>query len=255
MNNTKYDFTNDVIFKAVLKRNPNICKEIIERCIPGITLGEFEYVESEEEVIISNDVRKFRFDILAKNDTSFYNLEMMRYNDSIEKLTRKSLAMIDADQRIGSQRKDLLDSTCICLCTYDPFGLALPQYTIHSYIDEAKDYLYKDGREIIIITSEGLDLAREELKPIIQLLNHAPGNDKFSVSISKEVEKVLDSPRTQEIIMRMEDYEEFIKSEAAKNAISVERERLLMLIDELEKDGKIPADRLKEYLGKDLESK
>ena len=40
-------FTEDLIFKEVLKRNPEITKEIIRRCLPDIDVSSYELLESE----------------------------------------------------------------------------------------------------------------------------------------------------------------------------------------------------------------
>lgn len=40
-------FTEDLIIKEMLKRNPEITKEIIRRCLPDVDVSEYKLIESE----------------------------------------------------------------------------------------------------------------------------------------------------------------------------------------------------------------
>lgn len=216
----KINFTNDVVFKEVMVKQKELCKELIQRCVPDLKIEEIEIVESEKELAIGLTTKKLRIDAFTSNKETEYAIEMMTYRvKSIEKYGRYHQSMLDANLQIGKSPWELKDTIVIILCTYDPLGLGLPKYTIQSRIDEANEYVYKDGRRVVIVTAVGLQKAPEEIKPIVQLLANKPGNDTFTKQIQSAVENAKMEPEMRRYLMDWELKEQLMKEEFKKEGL------------------------------------
>ena len=197
-------FTEDTIFKEVLSKRLDICKELIERCAPDIQVGQLKLVETEKEIFVGKDRKVVRFDVLTKDDNRHYNIEMMTYQTNIERYIRYNQAMLDVDLTKGSHTDDLINTLIIVFCTYDPFRLGRPIYSIRSTIDDAENFSYNDGRRAIVVTPKGMDKADEKLLPVIQLLAKQPGNDAFTNNVNEAVKEARKSPETRRAQMNLE---------------------------------------------------
>ena len=209
----KTDFTTDIIFKEVLKKNLDLCKELIQRCIPELEIGDLEVIETEKELVVSDRTIRIRLDVMVSDRERQYNLEMMKGNRPIEKLIRYGHSMIDVNLEIGSNIDELSEVVVLYLCTYDPFGYGLPRYTLRNRITELPYVEYNDGSLTVVVTSKGIEDAPSELKPLIQLSQHNPGKDQFSRRILGEVGKIQQDPRVRKEIMEYEIWENLIRKE------------------------------------------
>ena len=142
---TDIDFTRDLVFKEVLRRNPNLCREIIRRCCPEVDTENMT-ISTEYEIIADTKDKRVRLDILSETDSRRIDLEMFTYDPGVVKTARYNAAMMDAQLPLGSVPDDLPDVTVIFLCTFDPLRYGLPVYTIVSKVEEMPDKDYNEGR-------------------------------------------------------------------------------------------------------------
>lgn len=216
------DFTNDLIFKAVLSSDIELCKELIARIDPETDTEDIRYVETEHEIIVGvKDEKRVRFDVMTRTDRTATDLEMFRYKPSgspelFSRTPRYNAAMIDAQLTKNHLPKDMPDVSVILFCTYDPLGLGEPVYRISSKVDGFPDYDYNEGRRIIILTDTGIEKAPDQLKPIIYLLSRQtePIDDKFYGKIQAAVSEVKTDPDVRRAAMILAEKYEAIREES-----------------------------------------
>lgn len=211
------DFTNDILFKEVLTRHKDLCKELIQRCLPDLEIEEIEYVESEKELSLGLEFKRIRVDAYTSDTHRKYAIEMMTYRiKSVEKYSRYHQSLLDASLEIGTDPNELKDTILIILCTYDPLGYQLPVYTIQSRINEADYSTYEDGRRIVIVTPMHAQKASETIRPLVQLLAKDPGEDDFTLNIQKAVQDVKIKPEVRRSFMIQELRDQAIREEARR---------------------------------------
>ena len=219
------DFTNDIVFKAVLTKNKELCKEMIARCVPDIEIGEIEIVESEKEVSTGIENKKIRIDAYTSDKRHEYAIEMMTYRiEEIEKYARYHQSMLDAQLELGSLPNMLKNTIVIILCTFDPLGMGLPVYTVGSMIKE-NGKAFEDGRRIVIVTSKGEEKASKEVRPIVQLLAKKPGEDRFTKEVQSAVENVKMKVDIRRALMDQELRDYLMKKEATEKGLQEGREK------------------------------
>ena len=83
-------FTNDLIFKQVLRNNPDILQEVLQICIPGIDASAFTIAESEHEIIVSIGNKRIRLDLITKSQSGdkVVDLEMFTYDPDLPMYAR-----------------------------------------------------------------------------------------------------------------------------------------------------------------------
>ena len=211
------DITNDILFKEVMTKRKDICKEFIARCVPDLKIEEIKIIEREKEISVGTDHRKLRIDAYARGNNQIYAIEMMTYRvKSIEKYARYHQTMLDADLEVGRDFSELKDSILIILCTFDPLGLGSPVYTLETTIKEHKHRRFADGRRIVIVTPKGIDKAPIETKPIVQLLAKKPGNDIFTKEVQGALKTAKIEPDVRRFLMDQALRDQLMKEEAQR---------------------------------------
>ena len=208
-------FTEDLIFKEVLKRHPEITKEIIHRCLPDIDVSEYEQIESEHEIVAGIQNRRIRLDLVTESRSGVIDMEMFTYRTDLPRTARFNAAMITSQQPAGIMMKDISDVIILIFTTYDPFGGGLPVYTVRISVDQYPEYEYNEGRRIIYFTPAGTEKAPEELQAFLQLLaGNVMTSDPLVQRIQNAVEDVKTDPEVRRIYMSQLDKEYAIREES-----------------------------------------
>ena len=233
---TKSDpvFTYDRVFKRVM-RNPEICREILHRLIPGIDTSDFTYIESEHEIIIHAAHKSIRLDVSVSDQEKKVDMEMFRYKFNVEKHLRLNGSMMDAELPTGQTPDRMPGTIIIFFMTYDPFGIGLPVYHIRNRIDELSGYGYNDGREAIIVTNTEIELADEELKPVIHLLmndDFMGYDDSLSIMVQHEINQALLDPEVKKMIMNEKWYEQIREEHLRRQAYEEVHEEVAQEVTE-----------------------
>lgn len=115
--------SNDFMFAKVM-RNPELCKEMLERLL-DIQIDHIIYQEEQKAIDISKDSKSVRLDVYLKDEKgTVYNIEIQAANKrNLPKRTRYYAGMIDLDAiEKGADYSELPQSFVIFLCTFDAFG-------------------------------------------------------------------------------------------------------------------------------------
>ena len=187
----KAGFTNDMIFREVMRFRPHICRKIIKICCPDMDTENMTVV-TEHEVIASIEDRRVRLDVLSEKEGDRVDIEMYRYDPGLARQMRYHTAMLDSQLPFGSKPKEMPDVTAIALCTFDPFDRRKPVYSVRSMVEQCPEYANNESRRILFVSPTHEEKAPEELRPLLALLKEGAGmpDDPFVREVQEAVREV-----------------------------------------------------------------
>ncbi len=214
----KIPFTDDWMFGMVL-RDPEICKELLQRILPEEDFEEIQMIspsgEDFEEIDETKPVRqkdtdgmtteiqaflKFgkeshgvRFDAYAKSRDVWAEIEMQTFSgQNLGKRSRYYSAAMDVDFfAAGGDYGELKRSYVIFICTFDYMKAGEAVY-FFQHFDTEKGLPFTDESYILILnTSCSPEKVPEHLKSLYGYINHPDNNfgDKLVERIDRQVEK------------------------------------------------------------------
>lgn len=88
--------SNDFLFGKVM-RNPELCKELLQRILPDITIDHVEYPELQKGIKPDVDAKSVRLDVYVKDEKdTVYDIEMQTTDTKeLPKRSRYYQSMID----------------------------------------------------------------------------------------------------------------------------------------------------------------
>ena len=207
-----YPFTNDVIFKAVMK-DESIAAWLVSTIL-GRKVKKIENLVSQKEVKITRASRGVYFDLYFEDDSAVYDVEMQNLAPfDMGRRCRYYQGMIDSDiLSTGKDYKDLKNSYIIFLCTYDPFELERPIYTFENVCTDDEKCAVGDalrletGAKIIICNALAYNKTSDDLQILLKYLttHKAEKNNDFIEQID---EAVLYANNDKEIRRNAEMYD------------------------------------------------
>lgn len=94
---TEPGFTNSVVFNLVMRRNPDLCKEVVETAL-GFELSKISYIETEKTIQSKLTSKNVRLDVVAKADGKMIDIEMqVAYEPSLARRARYYESAMDTD--------------------------------------------------------------------------------------------------------------------------------------------------------------
>ena len=180
-------FTNDFVF-AMVMRDPEICKGIVELLLPNEEIGEVKIATADNslpdkakapEVVpqasldFGKDMRGVRFDAYVKTANEWIDIEMQTTNKhDIEKRSRYYQVLMDTDcLEKGSKFKDLKTTYVVFICTFDYFSLGEPMYVVESYIRKNNLHFDDGTSKILLNTKCSPDKVPEKLRAFYAYIN------------------------------------------------------------------------------------
>ena len=185
------------MFTAVM-RDPNLCRRVIERLLQT-QIGELTTPAYEKVIKQTKDGKSIRLDIYAKEDSknTVYDMEMQNLNRksisslNLPKRSRYYQSMIDRNiLGEGKEYSELSESNVIFICTFDPFGYDLTQYSFEEKCDELPDLKLCDGtRKIFFNTRTSKKDIPKSLKKLYNYINSGEPSDELTNDLEKAVER------------------------------------------------------------------
>ena len=218
----KAGFTNDMIFKEVMRIRPHICRKIIKICCPDMDTENMTVV-TEHEVIASIEDRRVRLDVLSEKEGDRVDIEMYRYDPGLARQMRCHTAMLDSQLPFGSKPKEMPDVTAIALCTFDPFDQGEPVYSVRSIVEQCPEYAYNEGRRILFVSPTHEERAPEELRPLLALLKEGAGmpDDPFVREVQEAVREVKTNREFRRHFMEEMAVRQAMQEEALQKGIEI----------------------------------
>lgn len=137
--------TDDFIFAKVML-DKTLCQLMLEKLL-GMKIDHIDYLEEQKTINIDYNARSVRLDVYLENETEAFNVEMQTTNEhNLAMRSRYYQGMIDLNTiEKGQTYSHLKKSYIIFLCTFDPFGLQLPQYWFENMCREEHNLKLDDG--------------------------------------------------------------------------------------------------------------
>ena len=254
-------FTNDFIF-ALVMRDPEICKGIVELLLPNEEIGEVKIAAAEislsdkakePEVVpqasldFGKDMRGVRFDAYVKTANEWIDIEMQTTNKhDIEKRSRYYQVLMDTDcLEKGSKFKDLKTTYVVFICTFDYFSLDEPMYVVESYIRK-NDLHFNDGTSKILLNTKcSPDKVPEKLRAFYAYINDPTKVDgKLIEGINERVEEYNTKEWREKFVTL-----EYMIAEAKEEGLEQGRaEEKIEMARAMKEDNK-PVDEISKYTG------
>lgn len=183
-------FTDDYMFRAVLRENIEICRGLIE-LILNIEVDHLDFKGDDYAVSAGTDTRSIRLDVYLKDDKgTVYDIEMENWNKpELPKRTRYYQSMLDVNHFDPSiSFPDLPESYILFICTTDPFNEGLCKY---EFTDMCRQVPMKElgtGATKVFINAKGrrADINREMQDFLDYLCDNNPRND-----FTKDIETTI----------------------------------------------------------------
>lgn len=148
-------YRDDFMFGKVME-DPELCREVLE-CLLQRPVGELTEVQTQKEFKYTADGKPIRLDVYNEDSNrEIYDAEMENLNHKkveAHQLPRRSRyyqGSIDIDyMNKGNSYKRLPESNIMFICTFDPFGKGMSQYTFRERCDEDRELVLGDGTQKI----------------------------------------------------------------------------------------------------------
>ena len=195
------EFRDDFMFGKIME-DKEICREVLE-CLLQRPIGELQEVQTQKEFKYVSDGKPIRLDVYNRDsDGVIYDTEMQNLNKksvnwhALPKRSRFYQGLIDIDHidKSGTY-KTLPDSNVVFICTFDPFGYGLSQYTFCERCNEKPGLTLCDGTEkhYYNCTYEGDDIS-QELRDFYDYVMAG----KMNGSLTKKIDKMIGKARKNE---------------------------------------------------------
>ena len=193
------NISNDFMFAKVM-RNPELCKEMLERLL-DIQIDHIEYPEEQKVIDISKDSKSVRLDVYLKDEQgTVYNIEIQTTNKkNLRKRTRYYAGMIDLNAiEKGVDYSELPQSFVIFICTFDTFGKGRWRYTFENICKEEHEVRLEDGTAKIFFNTTGTKgNISEATKNVLKFIENNTAEDDFTEKLAREVRKIKENKEWQ----------------------------------------------------------
>lgn len=182
--------SNDFLFGKIM-RDPEICKGVLQRILPQLSIERIEYPELQKEIKEDIDARSVRLDVYVRDDRdTVYNIEMQTVNTKeLPKRSRYYQSMMDLQLLDhGQSYKKLNQCYIIFICLTDIFERGRHIYTFKNICQEDGELALGDGTEKLFLNANGQkDDVSPELKAFLDYVAGKPSEDQFVQKLKKAV--------------------------------------------------------------------
>lgn len=198
---TEPGFTNSVVFNLVMRRNPDLCKEVVETAL-GFELSKISYIETEKTIQPKLTSKNVRLDVVAKADGKMIDIEMqVAYEPSLARRARYYESAMDTDAlKSGISYHELPESCVIFFCKGAPFGkgCAERRFAMMDALHPAEKVALDDGRTVVVLSAG--NWAEAETPSLSRLLKyiHTGNVDDGSDDLTSRLENAVRELREDE---------------------------------------------------------
>ena len=214
----------DFMFYQVMQ-DDEICIGVLERLLK-IEIDHIERQELQKEIKPYYQTKYIKLDVYVKNDDKIYDIEIQNEDmDELPKRVRYYQSMIDSNELLkGMEYRKLPESIIIFICTGDPFGKGLPQYSFKNVCLEERELILQDESTKYFFNSDAAEKAQDiEIRSFLDYIKNKRPTDSFTNTIDLAVQKVKKDESLRGIYMcepiRIQDAKWAARVESAKNFI------------------------------------
>ena len=189
--------SDDFMFGKVME-DSGLCREVLE-CLLGKPVGELEEIEPQREFRYAMDGKPIRLDIYTRAGEAVYDAEMQNLNHrrpedyDLPRRSRFYQASMDTDHLKKKQSyRTLPETNILFICTFDPFGEDLPQYTFCNKCEEASDLTLRDGttKYFFNCTCQGEEIP-DDMQTLFRYIMTGKPMNELTEKLQKAVEAGL----------------------------------------------------------------
>lgn len=189
----KLTLADDFIFSRVMQ-NVEICKEVLELLLK-INITKIEYPTVQKVFQSLKNSKGIRLDVYVQETGGqrVFDIEIQTVITKEEALrARYYQGMLDLDNLLkGNDYTKLPQTYIIFLCMKDPFGLNLPVYHKHSFIDPDNRHSYDDKtKKIFYNVGRYQDVEDPKIRRFLGYLKKKETSDKLTRRLDQMVEEL-----------------------------------------------------------------
>ena len=189
----KLTLADDFIFSRVMQ-NVEICKEVLELLLK-ISITKIEYPTVQKVFQSLKNSKGIRLDVYVQETGGqrVFDIEIQTVITKEEALrARYYQGMLDLDNLLkGNDYTELPQTYIIFLCMKDPFGLNLPVYHKHSFIDPDNRHSYDDKtKKIFYNVGRYQDVEDPKIRRFLGYLKKKETSDKLTRRLDQMVEEL-----------------------------------------------------------------
>lgn len=219
---------NDYIFSKVM-RDKEICIALLEKLLK-LKIKDIVYLEEEKTINIEYAAKSVRLDVYVEEGNRAFNLEMQATSQSeLPYRSRYYQGMIDLNSiEKGDDYDELKESYVIFICTFDPFGKGMAQYTFENLCEEDTTIRLNDGTKKIFFNSTNYDKAEDEdVREFLRYVNGEESDNPFVRVIDNKVVKVKSSKEWRREYMTLMMRERQVRKEGKREGKQEERQKII----------------------------
>lgn len=169
---TRLEFTNHLMFNAILTENEDLCMRLIG-AILGKHVESVEYLDDEHAIQPDLDGHGARLDLLALIDGEYVDIEMqVGWEPDMARRCRFYHSAIATRYTPKGRGYDgVPESYVIFICLADPLGANLPRYELRTACTNEPSAAVDDGASTILLNASAWK--REENDEIAGMLQYA----------------------------------------------------------------------------------
>ena len=184
--------SNDFLFGKIM-RNPELCKELLERILPDVKIDHVEYPELQKVIQPDVDAKSVRLDIYVKgDDQTVYNLEMQAIDTrELPKRARYYGSMIDLQLIDSGQTYSKLKRRyVIFICPFDIYNKGRHIYTFENTCKEDQSILMGDETVKIFLNADSeMDDVNPKLKAFLDYVAGKKSEDAYVKKLETAVKE------------------------------------------------------------------
>lgn len=198
---TEPGFTNSVVFNLVMRRNPDLCKGVVEAAL-GFELSKISYIETEKTIQPKLTSKNVRLDVVAKADGKMIDIEMqVAYEPSLARRARYYESAMDTDAlKSGISYHELPESYVIFFCKGAPFGkgCAERRFVMMDALHPTEKMALDDGRTVVVLSAGNwVEVESPSLSKLLKYI-HTGNVDDGSDDLTSRLENAVRELREDE---------------------------------------------------------
>lgn len=226
------EFTDRWMFNRVMCEE-DVCRAVLQAVL-GIEVGEISYLNAEQCYEPAAADRGVRMDVVAKDVDRVYDIEAQVSREPCmgRRLRYYQAAMDVSELGRGDKVVDLPDSYIVFFCCEDPFGLALPIYSMERICVEAPEMEIGAGSHWLALNAQAWEGAGAgELGEVLEYVGTGRATGPLTARIDGLVTEFNEDERWVRRVVTLEQDIEWRRKRAWDEGASQVAALMGMLMD------------------------
>ena len=178
-------------------QDKKLCRELAEVLL-GVKIESVDFHETQRVLRREKHSHGIQLDVMLEDSKRVIVFEAQMANKGdIERRTRFYQGVLDtATLHRGSSYRSLKDSYIVFICTFDPFKLGLPVYTVRQVFKEAPKKDYDDGTNAIFYNCPAWQRCQNEnVRALMKYADRQIAESDFTRKVEHRIENERQTQR------------------------------------------------------------